>query len=227
MKKSLLAASVLIAGFALSPAAFAQTAPVTTTNGTTGGDLPTNIPSHGRIDEVNQRDDNQQNRIDSGEADGQLNKAQAARDQAHLDHQEAVQQKQEAADGGHLTKREDIKDNQSLNASSNNIYKEKHITNVGGHEPVNIPGHPGISEVDKRDNNQEKRIDQGEADGQLSKAQGARDQAHLDHEEAIQRKQEAANGGHLTKGEYQQDNKSLNKSSGKIHRQRHAGRNKK
>jgi len=76
MKKSFLAASVLIAGMALAPiASFAQeTAPTTSA---TGGDLPTNIPGHGRVDEVNQRDDNQQNRIDKGEADGKLNAGQA------------------------------------------------------------------------------------------------------------------------------------------------------
>jgi len=124
MKKSFLAASVLIAGMALAPiASFAQeTAPTTSA---TGGDLPTNIPGHGRVDEVNQRDDNQQNRIDKGEADGKLNAGQAARDQSKLDKQEATQEKQEAKNGGHLTKSEQMKDNKSLNKSSKKIHRQK------------------------------------------------------------------------------------------------------
>jgi hypothetical protein len=213
-----LASLVVVYGLALAAQpSFAQTAPETNV----GGVEPTNIPGHPGVSEVDQRDNNQQNRINAGEADGQLGKAQAARDQAHLDHQEAVQQKQENADGGHLTAGEYKRDNRSLNQSSNKIYNQKHLTNVGGHEPVNIPGHPGISEVDQRDNNQENRIHAGEADGQLSKRQAARDQAHLDHQVGIQRKQEVANGGHLTKAEYKKDNKSLNHSSRKIARQRH------
>jgi hypothetical protein len=93
----------------------------------------------------------------------------------------------------------------------------------GATEPTNIPGHPRVNEVDQRDNNQEKRIQQGEADGQLSKGQAARDQNRLNHEEAQQQKQEAAHGGHLTKGELHHDNKEMNHSSRKIHRQRHEG----
>jgi hypothetical protein len=94
----------------------------------------------------------------------------------------------------------------------------------GGGEPTDIPGHPRVNQIDQRDNNQQNRIDKGEADGQLSKGQATRDQAHLDHEESVQKNQEAHNGGHLTKAEQRHDNKKLNKSSRKIHRQRHGGR---
>ena len=93
----------------------------------------------------------------------------------------------------------------------------------GGAEPTNIPGHPRVNQVDQRDNNQQQRIDKGEADGQLSKGQAARDQEHLDHQEAVQKNQEAHDGGHLTKSEQHHDNKSMNRSSRKIHRQRHGG----
>lgn len=125
MKKSFFAMSFIIAGMALAPVASFAQVPVETTNSATGGDLPTNIPGHPRVDEVNQRDDNQQNRIDKGEADGKLSTGQAAKDQAKLDKQEAIQQKQEAANGGHLTKGEQMKDNKSLNKSSKKIYKQK------------------------------------------------------------------------------------------------------
>ena len=151
MKKILLATTIIVAGFALSTAAMAQaTSPNTGTSGGTGasvppnagapggggetnvgGTEPTNIPGHGRVNEVDQRDNNQQNRIDKGEADGQLSKGQAARDQSRLDHQEAQQKNQEAHNGGHLTKGEQRHDNRSLNHSSRNIHRQRH--GGGGH----------------------------------------------------------------------------------------------
>lgn len=85
------------------------------------------------------------------------------------------------------------------------------------------PGHPRVNQVDRRDNRQQQRIDRGEADGQMSQGQAARDQAHLDRQEAVQQKQEAANGGHLRKSQERRDNHGLNRSSRKIHRQRHGG----
>jgi len=129
MRKILLATTVILAGFALSSAAFAQTtpsAPSAPAETTPGGTEPTNIPGHPRVNEVDQRDNNQQNRINAGEADGQLSKGQAARDQSHLDHQEATQQKQEAAHGGHLTKGEVRHDNRSQNRSSGKIHRQRH-----------------------------------------------------------------------------------------------------
>ena len=134
MRKILLATAIIVAGFALSTAAMAQattgTAPTGTGETNVGGTEPTNIPGHPRVNQVDQRDNNQQQRIDKGEADGQLSKGQAARDQAHLNHQEATQQKQEAANGGHLTKREQRHDNKSLNKSSHKIHRQRH---EGGH----------------------------------------------------------------------------------------------
>ena len=94
----------------------------------------------------------------------------------------------------------------------------------GGGEPTNIPNHRRVNQVDQRDNNQQQRIDKGEADGQLSKGQAARDQSRLNHEEAVQKNQEAKNGGHLTKGEQRGDNRQMNRSSRGIHRQRAGGR---
>jgi len=97
-------------------------------------------------------------------------------------------------------------------------------TTPGATEPTDVPGHPRVNEVDQRDNNQQNRINRGEADGQLSQGQAARDQSHLDHQEAQQAHQEADHGGHLTKAEQNHDNRGMNHSSGKIHRQRHGGR---
>lgn len=88
----------------------------------------------------------------------------------------------------------------------------------------NIPGHPRVNQLDQRDTRQQNRIDAGEADGQISKAQATRDQTRLDHDEAVQKNQEAKNGGHLTKAEQRKDNRKMNGSSRHIYKQRHNGK---
>jgi len=130
MRKILLATTIIIAGFVLSSAAMAQsdTDPsiFTAASSDDASLLPTNIPWHPAVDEVDQRDDNQQIRIEAGEANGQLSQAQAAADQARLYQQEAIQQQQEAAHGGHLTLAQQHYDNVSLNRTSTRIFNQRH-----------------------------------------------------------------------------------------------------
>ncbi len=103
------------AGFAcaalLSMQSMAQTAPV---------------PDHPRENEVNQRLDNQQARINQGLANGTMTGKQAARDEQH----DANIAKREAVDeskhGGHITKAEQARLNKSENKNSKRIYRQKH-----------------------------------------------------------------------------------------------------
>lgn len=84
-----------------------------------------------------------------------------------------------------------------------------------------VPGHPRVSEIDKRLQRQHNRTDAGVKDDQINAKQEARD-ANTDARVAGQlSKDEAADGGHITKGEQKQLNKELNRNSGRIHRQRH------
>jgi len=84
-----------------------------------------------------------------------------------------------------------------------------------------VPGHPRISEIDKRLQRQRNRTNAGVKDDQINAKQEARD-ANADARVAGQlSKDEAADGGHITKGEQKQLNKELNRNSGRIHRQRH------
>lgn len=85
----------------------------------------------------------------------------------------------------------------------------------------NIPGHPRVNEVDHRLANQEKRIDQGVADGQISGKQAARDLRQDDNIAQREARDEAEHHGHLTKREDRNLNKSLNHDSRRIRRQRH------
>ena len=83
-------------------------------------------PGHPRVNEVNQREENQQKRIANGINKGSLN----AHETANLERREASVQKQEQADmakhNGHLTKAEQRQLNRRQDRISHSIYKDKH-----------------------------------------------------------------------------------------------------
>jgi hypothetical protein len=84
-----------------------------------------------------------------------------------------------------------------------------------------VPDHPRVNEVNQRLENQQDRINAGEAKGQMTAGQAAADEkrdANIARRESVD---EAKNGGHLTKAEQRHLNKSLNKNSRHIARQRH------
>jgi hypothetical protein len=84
------------------------------------------VPGHPRENEVNQRLDNQQARINQGLAKGTMTGAQAARDEKHdanIAQREAVD---ESKHNGHITKAEQARLNKSENKNSKRIYKQKH-----------------------------------------------------------------------------------------------------
>ena len=84
-----------------------------------------------------------------------------------------------------------------------------------------VPDHPRVNEVNQRLENQQQRIDAGEAKGQITPGQAARDETHDANIARRESVDEAKHGGHLTKGEQGRLNHSLNKNSHRIHRQRH------
>ncbi len=82
------------------------------------------------------------------------------------------------------------------------------------------PDHPRENEVNNRLQNQQKRVAAGVADGQITAKQAARDTARdakVAHEES---RDEAKNGGHLTKAEQEKMNKQLNNNGAHIQDQR-------
>jgi len=81
--------------------------------------------------------------------------------------------------------------------------------------------HPRRAQVNKRLNNQNKRIDEGVKDGKLTKEQAA--QLHKE-DRAIRRQERrdaAKNGGHITKAEQRQLNKEENKVSKQVYDEKH------
>jgi hypothetical protein len=112
--------TLAVAGLMFTGLAAAQT---TTTSGAGPGVVD---PGHPRVNEVNQREQNQQNRIANGMKNGTLNSKQAS----NIERRETAVQNREKADmaknNGHLTKAEQNGINRQQNRISKTIYKDKH-----------------------------------------------------------------------------------------------------
>jgi len=105
---------------------FAGSAAAQTSTNTSGAGPGVVDPNHPRVNEVNQREQNQQNRIGNGLKNGTLNSKQAT----NLEKRETSVQNREkrdmAAHNGHLTKAEQNGINRQQNRISKRIYKDKH-----------------------------------------------------------------------------------------------------
>ena len=165
---------------------------------------------------INQRKENQQDRIANGVASGQL----TAGETANLERKESNLNKEEnlmrSEDNGKLTGADRKVLNQQQNQLSNQIYQDKHNAAVQNTNPQ--------SEVGKRAENQQDRIAKGIQSGQLT----AGEAANLEHKEAginrEVRNDRAANGGKLTQQERAQVNLQQNRVSRQIYRDKHNGR---
>ena len=164
--------------------------------------------------EINQRRENQQDRIANGVASGQL----TAGETANLETKEAGINKEIRHDrtqnGGNLTNNEKRQINQQQNRLSKQIYNDKHNA---------ATQHYGKNEVDARRENQQDRIAQGIRSGQLTAGETAkleRQSARINREV---RNERAANGGNLTNREKAQVNRQLNRESARIYNKKHNG----
>ena len=165
---------------------------------------------------INQRKENQQDRIGQGVKSGQLTAGEAA----NLESKESGLNKQEqnmrAQDNGHLTTADKDKLTREQNNLSKQIYQDKHNSAVQNRDPK--------SEVGQRELNQQRRIAQGVRSGQLT----AGETRNLEHNEARinneVRNDRAANGGKLTPQERQRVNQQQNKMSRQIYKDKHNNR---
>jgi uncharacterized lipoprotein YajG len=110
-----------VGGLMLAGSASAQNS--TTTSGAGPGVVD---PGHPRVNQVNGREENQQQRIANGVSSGKL----SAQQTSNLEKREASvqnrEQKDMAAHNGHLTKAEQNGINRQQNRISKSIYKDKH-----------------------------------------------------------------------------------------------------
>jgi hypothetical protein len=165
---------------------------------------------------IQQRKENQQDRIGNGIQSGQLTAGETTnleKKESNLNQEERDMRK---LDNGHLTSADKATLNQQQNKLSNQIYDDKHNAKVQNTDPK--------SEVGKRAENQQDRIAQGVKSGQLT----AGETAHLENREANINKEvrndRAANGGKLTGQERRQVNRQQNRTSRQIYRDKHNGR---
>ena len=162
---------------------------------------------------VNERRENQQDRIANGIDSGQL----TAGETKSLEGREANLNREihddRQADGGKLTAGERQQINTQQNHLSNRIYDDKHNANTA---------HYGNNEVGQRRQNQQDRIANGVRNGSLragqtarleNREQGINQQIHADR---------AANGGKLTPQEHAQVNRAQNGASRNIYRAKHS-----
>jgi hypothetical protein len=166
---------------------------------------------------INQRKDNQQDRIGNGVQSGQL----TAGETKNLEKKEAglngEENRMENRDNGNLTAADKARLTRQQNRLSNNIYRDKHNARVQNTNPK--------TEVGQRQRNQQERIAQGVKSGQLT----SKETEHLEGREAAIHKEvkndRAANGGKLTPVEHAQVNRQQNHMSNAIYRKKHNGRN--
>jgi len=86
-------------------------------------------PGHPRVNQVNQRETNQQNRVANGVKNGQLTPGQTANLERGEQRLQNNEKKDMAADKGHLTKKDQRQLNHEANHMSKKIYKDKHSGN--------------------------------------------------------------------------------------------------
>jgi metal-dependent amidase/aminoacylase/carboxypeptidase family protein len=165
---------------------------------------------------INQRKENQQDRIGQGIQTGQMTAGEAANVEKKESNINGEERDMRKLDNGHLTAADRATLNQQQNQLSNKIYQDKHNAAVQNTDPK--------SEVGKRAENQQDRIAQGVKSGQLT----PRETANLESKDArINREvhnDRAANGGKLTGAEKAQVNHQQNKVSRQIYRDKHNGR---
>ena len=165
---------------------------------------------------IQDRKENQQDRIGQGVQSGQLTAGEAA----NLEKKESAVNQEEhdmrKLDNGKLTAGDKKTLTQQQNQLSNQIYRDQHNSAVQNTHPK--------SEVGKRAENQQDRIAQGIKSGQLT----AGEAAHLESNEAKINKEvrndRAANSGKLTPQERAQVNRQQNRTSRQIYRDKHNGR---
>jgi len=86
-------------------------------------------PGHPRVNQVNARETNQQNRIANGVKNGQLTPGQTARLERGEQRLQNNEKADMAKDNGHLTKQDQSQLNREANHMNKRIYKDKHSDN--------------------------------------------------------------------------------------------------
>ena len=167
------------------------------------------------MDRVDGRRYNQQGRVAQGIGSGQLTPAETKNLEGREARLNGEIHNDRAANGGRLTPQERQQVNRQQNNLSRSIYDDKHNA---------ATEHYGNNEVGQRRNNQQQRIANGVASGQMAPSEAAKAE---NHEQNINRHiaaDRAANGGRLTPQERQNINERQNNASRQIYNEKHNGK---
>lgn len=85
-----------------------------------------------------------------------------------------------------------------------------------GHQRTHIAHHPRVNEVNKREDNQEKRITEEKKEGDITKAQAKQDRKNLSSINQEKNDMRKMDKGHLTKADQKALNQQLNTNSKEI-----------
>ena len=166
-----------------------------------------------------QRDVNQQERIEQGLKSGELSTKEAGhleREQQHVDRMEAHDLKD-----GHISAAEQARLTKAQNTASADIYKQKHDAQTGN--PNSASSQRMQADV-QRNVNQQQRIQNGMENGSLTNREAGRleaGQARTDRKIA-----NAAANGHVGAGEQARIQRTENRDSRQIYRKKHNVRQK-
>lgn len=106
---------------------------------------------------------------------------------------------------------------QILTASIAIIFSATSFAQAGpGHQKTHIEHHPRVNEVNKREDNQEKRITNERKEGDITKAQAQQDRKNLSSINQEKKDMRKMDKGHLTKTDQEALNQQLNANSKKI-----------
>jgi type IV secretory pathway VirB10-like protein len=161
-----------------------------------------------------QRDVNQQQRIEQGLKSGELSTKEAGsleRDEQHVDRMEANDLK-----NGSISPAEQARLNAAENKTSGAIYDDKHNATTGN--PNSASSERMQADV-QRNVNQQQRIANGMQSGALTNKEAGsleRGHAHVDRREA-----NAAANGHVSAGEQRRIQRSENHQSNRIYNNKH------
>lgn len=165
---------------------------------------------------VNNRRQDQQDRVANGVQSGQLTSGETK----HLENREAKLNTEirndRSSDNGKLTSQERKQVNRQQNNLSRSIYADKHNA---------AQAHYGNNKVGQRRENQQDRIANGIRNGSMDARETARTE---NREQGINRQVRAdrsANGGRLNGQQRRQINREQNAASRQIYRRKHNGAN--
>jgi hypothetical protein len=176
--------------------------------------LSTAVRADTLAEQDQQRDVNQQQRIEQGLKSGELSSKEAGqleRDQQHVDRMEARDLR-----NGSISPAEQARLNAAQNRSSAAIYNDKHNGTLGN--PTSASSERLQSDV-QRNVNQQQRIANGMHSGALTNREAGsleRGQAHVDRREA-----NAARNGHVGAFEQRRIQRSENHQSNRIFNKKH------